>query len=251
MFIHYQKTAFHNLWKYKTQSIISIVGLAVGFTCFSLAFLWMHYEKSYDSFYKDAERIHLIRKIDRMISSYSTGANRSMIPEAFPAYLRQNFPEVEKTSVFNPSGQNTDVKYHDQVFNLKIMDVDDSFVDIFGLTVIEGDLLFLRNTPENKIALCEKQAKRIFGKESALGKTVVFNDLSEYIVAAIIKDLEGPSNFPFDILIKKHESEEKNWSISVDICFVKLYPNVNIETFKEKIGNITAYEKTSSPRGAL
>ena len=37
MIQHYFKIAFRNILKYKTQSIISILGLAVGFTCFALA----------------------------------------------------------------------------------------------------------------------------------------------------------------------------------------------------------------------
>ena len=37
MLKHYIKIAFRNLWKYKTQSLISILGLAVGFACFALA----------------------------------------------------------------------------------------------------------------------------------------------------------------------------------------------------------------------
>ena len=42
MIRHYFKIAFRNLLKYKTQSIISIIGLAVGITCFALATLWNH-----------------------------------------------------------------------------------------------------------------------------------------------------------------------------------------------------------------
>ncbi len=34
MIKHYLKVAFRNLVKYKTQSLVSIIGLAVGFTCF-------------------------------------------------------------------------------------------------------------------------------------------------------------------------------------------------------------------------
>ena len=41
MIQHYFKIAFRNILKYKTQSIISILGLAVGFTCFALANLWI------------------------------------------------------------------------------------------------------------------------------------------------------------------------------------------------------------------
>ena len=242
MLVHYLKIAFRNLWKYKTQSVISIIGLALGFTCFSLAILWMRHEKSYDSFYKDTERIYLIRKTDGMTSSYSQGVNRSIIPDALPDYLTQHFPEVEKRTAFNFTGQkNTEVKHNDHVFKVNSLYVDNSFTDLFGLEVIEGDFLFLQNAPGNEIALFENHAKKLFGKESALGKTVIINERSEHTVAAVIKDPEGPSNFPFDILMKKDESNGNEWSLSSEVCFVKLHPNVNIETFKEKIGNINVY----------
>ena len=49
MIYHYLKIAFRNLIKYKTQSIVSIVGLAIGFTCFALSALWIRYEMTYDT----------------------------------------------------------------------------------------------------------------------------------------------------------------------------------------------------------
>lgn len=36
MIKHYFKVAFRNLWKYKVQNIISVIGLAVGLLCFSV-----------------------------------------------------------------------------------------------------------------------------------------------------------------------------------------------------------------------
>ena len=52
MIQYYCKIAFRNILKYKIQSIISIIGLAVGFTCFALSNLWIHYEITYDKFYE-------------------------------------------------------------------------------------------------------------------------------------------------------------------------------------------------------
>lgn len=59
MIYHYLKIAFRNLIKYKTQSIVSIVGLAIGFTCFALSVLWIRYEMTYDDFHEGSERIYL------------------------------------------------------------------------------------------------------------------------------------------------------------------------------------------------
>ena len=61
MIKHYLKVAFRNLIKYKTQSLVSIIGLAVGFTCFALSVLWIRYEMTYDNFHEGADRIYLVR----------------------------------------------------------------------------------------------------------------------------------------------------------------------------------------------
>lgn len=55
MIQHYFKIAFRNVLKYKTQSVIGIFGLAVGFTCFALANLWIHYEMTYDAYHEGAD----------------------------------------------------------------------------------------------------------------------------------------------------------------------------------------------------
>ena len=41
---HYIKIAFRNLAKYKVQSAISIVGLAIGLICFTYGWNWYRYE---------------------------------------------------------------------------------------------------------------------------------------------------------------------------------------------------------------
>lgn len=65
MLKHYLLIAIRNLLKYKTQSIVSIIGLAMGFTCFALATLWIRYEMTYDNFREGAERIFLVRNEDK------------------------------------------------------------------------------------------------------------------------------------------------------------------------------------------
>lgn len=54
MIKHCLKIAIRNLVKYKVQSAVSILGLAVGFVCFSLSLYWIHYEMTYDHFRQDA-----------------------------------------------------------------------------------------------------------------------------------------------------------------------------------------------------
>ena len=84
MLKHYLKIAIRNLLKYRSQSFISIFGLAIGFTCFALGSLWIHYEMTYDSFHKDADRIYLVRQ-----KSILDESGMSNTPRPLAAYLKQ------------------------------------------------------------------------------------------------------------------------------------------------------------------
>ena len=64
MLTHYLKIAFRNIGKQKTQTLLSIIGLAVGFVCFALATLWIVYEMSFDNFHRDARRMYVVYQPD-------------------------------------------------------------------------------------------------------------------------------------------------------------------------------------------
>ena len=91
MIRHYFKIAFRNLLKYKTQSIISIIGLAVGITCFALATLWIRYEMTYDTFHRRADDIYLVRAQ----LTITDGTLSNSMPYPAIEYLRKNISEIE------------------------------------------------------------------------------------------------------------------------------------------------------------
>jgi hypothetical protein len=64
MITHYLKIAFRNMRKYISQTLISVIGLAVGFTCFALATLWIRYEMTFDSFHKNAGQMYVVYRPD-------------------------------------------------------------------------------------------------------------------------------------------------------------------------------------------
>ena len=50
MIEHNLTLAWRQLVKYRLQSAVSIVSLAIGFACFALASMWIKYETTYDGF---------------------------------------------------------------------------------------------------------------------------------------------------------------------------------------------------------
>ena len=87
MFKHYLLVGFRTLVRYKKQTFFSVCGLAVGFVCFALSALWIHYEMSYDSFHSKSDRIYrlLYGRFD-------------ILPGMLSEYMKATFPEVENAS---------------------------------------------------------------------------------------------------------------------------------------------------------
>ena len=56
MLLHYLKIAWRNLLKYKTQTIISVLGLTIGVVFFAYGKL-VKYETTYDNFYPNADSL--------------------------------------------------------------------------------------------------------------------------------------------------------------------------------------------------
>ena len=72
MIQHYLKVAVRSLMKYKMQTAISIVGLAVGFVCLAFSMIWIRYELTYDDFHRGAERMSIVYcKSNHELSGYS------------------------------------------------------------------------------------------------------------------------------------------------------------------------------------
>jgi len=232
MFLHNLTVSFRNLWKYKTQTIISIVGLAVGFTCFSLATLWMRYENTYDSFHKNVKNLYLLTLPDSFHDSGRTlGAGDFVISN-----IKENFPEVKDAASIVPR-KNLSYTIGEQTEGLDDILVDAAFLKMFDIKVLEGSLDFTDNTVvdnngfptanNQKVAITKEKAQLLFGKESPIGQTLTFYN-EEYTIAAIVSGYSKHSNFPFDILMPI-PNYYKGYGV------LELLPNVDVDAFKQKL----------------
>ena len=85
MILHYLKVAFRNLLAHKTQTMVSLLGLAMAFACVSLASYWNHYERTYDAFQSNADRVYRIRPISDDPSNFLV----SRTPYILHLYLKE------------------------------------------------------------------------------------------------------------------------------------------------------------------
>lgn len=232
MIRHYLKLAIRNLLKYKLQSAISIIGLAVGFTCFALATLWIRYERTYDTFHDGADRIYMVRVESFM---YHTGISE-ITPSPLAAYLKETFPEIENAC--NTQAWNSEFKIDGEKHKTFQMAVDSATMALFQIQIINGSRNFMQEGSE-EIAITEQLAARLFGKEDPLGKEL--DMYGKYKICAIAKSWDIHSNLPFEILTFNRQQPE--WNVSSQQTFIKLKEGVDANKFEKKLRENTMNNK--------
>lgn len=92
MLKNYLTTAFREIFKNKTFSIIHIFGLTLGISAFVLILQYSLYELNYDNFYKNADHIYRVRqdRYDKGKLSTTWGPGCAGVDPA----LKKEFPEV-------------------------------------------------------------------------------------------------------------------------------------------------------------
>lgn len=224
MIQHYLKIAIRNLLRYKAQTLISVIGLAVGFASFALSGMWVNYEQSYDSFHEGADRIYVASVSSVFYSSgYSTVTSPLLAP-----YLVKNFPGIESATYTNFTTEFND----EQSRHWKMISVDSAFISIFPVTVLEGSLQFLYNTAD-EVAISDKAARMLFGDESPIGKEYPFD--KKMTITAVVQEWKGHSNYNFDIISRRKTPKYQEWGYADGTTLFRVTPGTNVDALQKKL----------------
>ncbi|MEP6736733.1 MAG: ABC transporter permease [Chryseolinea sp.] len=199
MFKNYITAGIRSLLKHRFYSMLNISGLALGLAASLLLTTWIIHELSYDNFHEQGNRIY------RSSLEYSFGgqtAKTSVSPTALLPFLEKNFAEVEKgVRVYNPTAYNPYIVRHDdKAFEERqFFYADSTFFQIFTFPLLEGNPTTALTEP-NSIVLTRSSAKKYFGEEDPIGKTVQVNNNKEYAVTGVIDDVPTNSLLQFDFV---------------------------------------------------
>ncbi|WP_273568258.1 ABC transporter permease [Maribacter halichondriae] len=243
MFKNYIKIAWRNLLKNRGYSLINISGLAVGVCCFILIALYVKNEFSYDRFHSNTDRIY------RVWQDENYGPKEEFVNTTTPVsmmnVLKSNYPEIEDGSrVYR---FNALVKRNESEFNEEVRAVDPAFFQLFDFELLEGNASAPFSST-NSIILSEASAKKYFGEENPIGKSlsVEFDEEVRFFeVSAIAANPPQESSIQFEMLVSLEnealffsERARESWFNVVVESYLLLKPNQSAARLEDKFPTI-------------
>ncbi len=236
MLQNYFKSAWRSMLHNRTSSLINISGLSIGIACTLLIVIFIKNELSYDRFHRDANRIFQVVLNGNMDGQEFWAGNT---PPPVGAALTSNIPEIESfTRFYKPNDivvryeeSNATEKYFTEK---NILAVDSNFLQLFDFKIIEGDAATALMKP-GSVIITEEMAKKYFGNESAIGKTLLMReDKKPFAVTAVIKNVPSQSSIQFDFLVPVADFPvvkrfSWSWVWLQMMCYVKLKENVQTD----------------------
>jgi len=207
----YFKIAWRNIRKNKLYSFINILGLTIGITASVLIGIYIMHELSYDKFNANADRIALVTMEYGGNGEVNTAVTTGT--KVGPQFKR-SFAAVE--DYVRTMKSSAVLKVGDKLFEENnFLYADPSLFNIFSFDLAEGNKATALSTSD-KIVLSKSFARKYFGDEDALNKTIVIRD-KIYTVSAVMKDIPQNSQLRFDCAVAfqnlgRQVAEEQWWT---------------------------------------
>jgi putative ABC transport system permease protein len=174
MIQHYLLITLRVFRKQKLQFLLNVIGLAVAIACSLLIYIHICHELSYEQDFVKTDRLYRITIDSRYGDTYRHWA---VGPVPLGPMLKEIIPEIQESvrlrkinsSIFRydlPDGSSRQFEEKQGFF------VDPGFVDVFDITFIKGDPKTALKD-KSGIVLTENLARKYFGSENPIGKTLV------------------------------------------------------------------------------
>lgn len=242
---HYFRCAFRQFGKNRLFSLINILGLAIGMSTFFLITRYVHYEKSYDSFHQNSDRIYRLR-YERTTEDGQSVKFASCCPPAAPR-IRESFPEVEKIGrIFH---YRAIVSHQDKKFSEeRIYFAETRFLDILKLKIIKGDTIKGLSEP-GRAFISQTIARKYFGDREPLGQTLSVDKKTDYQIVGVFRDIPSNSHLKFNILLSFSNLESllgrevmEAWGHTGFYTYLQLRPDTDPVEFEKKLAQLVSSE---------
>ncbi len=228
-------TAFRNVFKNWTYSIINILGLSTGLAAIIYIALFVQFELGYDKLHDKADQIYRVGVYGMMMNNE---INQAVTSAPMAEAMIRDYPEVMNACRVKESGDWL-IRYEDKKFNeKKFLFADSTFFDIFSFKLLEGNPKTVLTEPRS-VVMTQTGAKKYFGNENPVGKLLkVESDTVLYKVTGLMEDPPENSHFHFDLvgsLVTLRASQNTFWVSHNFYTYILLKEGTSASQFELKM----------------
>lgn len=243
MLKNFINVAFRNLLKHKFYSILNILGLSIGLSCFMMISLFVLDELSFDKFHKDTSKIY---RMDFQAKLNGSDFNSCKVGAPAAQAILNDYAIVEDAIRIAATG-NWFIKEKGLQKTFKeenVMMADSNFFSFFTFPMIHGNPKTALERPHT-LVMDETTARKMFGDDNPVGKILVLDNTTDYEVTGVYKDLPKNSHFRQNIILSvasfPRRAKNPNWVNTSFNTYLKFQDGVNAEqleaNFPELIAN--------------
>lgn len=249
---NYLKVAYRSLLRSKAFAFVNILGLVLAFTAVIVIFQHIVFESSYDEFHENGERIYRV-EMERIYQG-ELQSKRAQTYSAMGPDITAEVTGVESyTRILQGEGFLTvenSKKENSKYYRIpNITFVDEAFLSIFSFGTIDSKAL---REPKS-IVLTRSIAKRFFGEENPVGKTVTYSrgsrDVTPLMITGVIEDVPENSHMDFEVLVSYSTVSsgrsfiQYSWDWSGIYTYLLLEPGVDPRFVKSQFPDMVERHK--------
>ena len=231
MLKNYFKIALRSLSRQKVLASINILGLSLGIACFTLFLLYAVNEFNFDRFHKNAKNIYRVYRWTEAMNGDPARADVYLPMPLGPA-MKQELPGVVNYVRMRDGWGESFFKINNEVQRAKVSYADPQIFSMFNFKFKGGNSgSSLQGL--NDLVITETTAKKFFGNDNAIGKTVqikVDTSFQTFVITGIAEDLPPNSSIQFEAMANFHFFETldegkrsiNKWTRSAYITYVQL-----------------------------
>ena len=180
------------------SNIIKIISLGLSLTMSILLFSRVAYEQSFDTCYKDYDNLYQIWSVFTVKGEKYPPQEQNCGPVA--GAILENFPEQVEAATSTCYWKNSPLYNGNIRFDEKKIVADSLFFQTMGIEVLSGNPVKDLQQPD-VIFLSDRFAKKIFGGEDPVGKTINYNHEKDFMVKGTYKALPANATVNPEVVI--------------------------------------------------
>lgn len=237
MLRNHLKLFFRQFKKRPLNSIVNILGLAIGLAVCGLIGMYIANEMSVDQFHTKGERIYRVNSWLQTPNGEVSSIPTVGRPVALT--IAEEVPEIEKVVPMHRYG--APILHEQKRFYEEVYFAGEHFFEVFSFPLLEGTPATALKEPYT-VVLTESIKKKFFGDEPALGKTLIMGDSTQYRVTGVVQD-PPPTHLELNVLASvatyyAMDPDLTQWFTLDGYCYVLLGEETSYGAAAAKMENI-------------